>query len=129
MKKINDFDGIAAWTDAFIAYVQILLIKHETKAIELRSYMGTMRKAAKDASKDQWYTYGQRFRLHVSRNHTKKWSEIGIQLWLRFITTKQHDLQSNSPKICYDYNFKRICVRRNFLYMHICIKCKDSFCF
>ena len=47
--KVNAIDGIAAWTDAFVAYIQILLIKHETKAIELLSFMGTIREAANDA--------------------------------------------------------------------------------
>ena len=125
LKKVYAIDSIDAWTDAFIAYMQVLLIKHKSKASELLSYLSTIREAAKDASKDQWYTYDQQFRLRVSRDHTKKWSEIDTHLWLRFISARPNDFQSSNRKICYDYNFKGICVRRNCFYMHICLKCRQ----
>jgi hypothetical protein len=57
LKRANVIDSIEAWTGAFIVYTQILLTKHNTKAIELLIYMSTIREAAKDTSKEQWYIY------------------------------------------------------------------------
>ena len=125
LKRANIIDSIEAWTDAFIVYAQIFLAKHKTKAIELLNYMSTIREAAKDTSKEQWYIYDQQFRLRVSRDHTKNWSEIDGQLWLRFIATKPQILTSPNRKICFDYNFKGSCYRRNCIYMHNCIKCQE----
>ena len=57
LKRANVIDSSEAWTGAFIVYTQILLTKHNTKAIELLIYMSTIREAAKDTSKEQWYIY------------------------------------------------------------------------
>ena len=80
LKRANVIDSIEAWTGAFIVYTQILLTKHNTKAIELLIYMSTIREAVKDTSKEQWYIYDQQFRLGVSRDHIKNWAEVDGQL-------------------------------------------------
>jgi hypothetical protein len=61
----------------------------------------------------------------VSRDHTKNWAEIDGQLWLRFIATKPQILTSPNRKICVDYNSKGAYYRRNRIYMHNCIKCRQ----
>ena len=71
------------------------------------------------------YIYDQQFRLRVSRDHTKNWAEIDGQLWLRFIATKPQMLTSPNRKICVDYNSKGAYYRRNCIYMHNCIKCRQ----
>lgn len=80
LKRANVIDSIEAWTGVFIVYTKILLTKHITKAIELLIYMSTIREAAKDTSKEQWYIYDQQFRLRVSRDHIQNWAEVDGQL-------------------------------------------------
>ncbi len=80
LKRENIIDSIEVWTNPFIVYIQIVLPKHKTKAIELLMYMSTIREAVKDTSKEQWYIYDQQFRLGVSRDHIKNWAEVDGQL-------------------------------------------------
>ena len=61
----------------------------------------------------------------MSREHTKDWSEIDGQLWRRIIATKPQILTIPNRKSCFDYNCKGSCYRRNCIYMHNCIKCRQ----
>jgi hypothetical protein len=43
----------------------------------------------------------------------------------RFNATKPQILTSPNRKNSFDYNFKGSCYRRNCIYMHNCIKCRQ----
>ena len=92
--------------------------------------MSLIRGAVSDAPFEKVYHYDQQFRLRISQNPTKSWSQIDGNLWLRFIAkgasggqvTPAVSVQS-LQKPCFDFNFKKGCFRSNCIFKHSCLKC------
>ncbi|CAC5384571.1 unnamed protein product [Mytilus coruscus] len=74
--KVNTINSIELWTEAFANFTKILLQKHASLAQNLFTYMSIIRDAISDAPFDRVYQYDRQFRLRVSLNHSKSWSEI-----------------------------------------------------
>ncbi|VDI42630.1 Hypothetical predicted protein [Mytilus galloprovincialis] len=127
--KVNTINNIELWTEAFANFSKILLQKHASLAQDLFTYMSIIRDAISDAPFDRVYQYDRQFRLRVSLNHSKSWSEIDGFLWLKFIakgsqgTPNPVVYQANLQKPCYDFNFKGFCQKSQCFYRHNCMKC------
>ena len=122
--KVKQIDSIEIWTDAFINYAKVIIERHPLLASDLYSYMSIIRGASTDAPFSRVYMYDQQFRLRISVNQTRSWSQIDGNLWLRFIAKGALGSQSVSQqRPCYDYNFKKSCFRYNCIYKHTCFKC------
>ena len=122
----KNIENISMWTDAFINYVKILIMKHPLLSGDLLMYMAIIRGAISDAPFDRVYMYDQQFRLRMAINPNNSWSNIDGTLWLRFIAKGSTGVQNStytSQRPCYDYNFKKACFRRNCIYRHSCMKC------
>ncbi|CAC5415757.1 unnamed protein product [Mytilus coruscus] len=110
--KVNTINNIELWIEAFAKFSKILLQKHASLAQDLFTYMSIIRDAISDAPLGRVYQYDRQFRLRVSLNHSKSWSEIDGFLWLKFIakgsqgTPNPVVYQANLQKPCYDFNFK-----------------------
>lgn len=126
-KKVKSIDSIKMWTEAFITYIQVVIENHPNKAHELLKYLSVIRGASDECPTVQWVQYDQQFRLRVSRNPTRSWSNIDAELWLRFIAKGSHGQNTGQSRLskypCYDYNFKGQCNRQNCIYRHNCMKC------
>ncbi|CAC5396073.1 unnamed protein product [Mytilus coruscus] len=124
--KVNTINN---WTEAFAIFSKILLQKHASLVQDLFTSMSIIRDAISDAPFDRVYQYDRQFRLRVSLNHSKSWSEIDGFLWLKFIakgsqgTPNQVVYQANLQKPCYDYNFKGFVRNLKCFYRHNCMKC------
>ena len=124
--KVKHIDSIELWTDAFINYARVVIERHPLLAGDLYSYMSIIRGASTDAPFSRVYSYDQQFRLRMSFNPTRSWSQIDGNLWLRFIAKGAQGSQNfaqSQQKPCYDYNFKKSCFRYNCIYKHNCFKC------
>ncbi|VDI19555.1 Hypothetical predicted protein [Mytilus galloprovincialis] len=127
--KVNTINNIELWTEAFANFSKILLQKHASLAQDLFTYMSIIRDAISDAPFDRVYQYDRQFRLRLSLNHSKSWSEIDGFLWLKFIakgsqgTPNPVVYQANLQKPCYDFNFKGFCQKYPCFYRHNCMKC------
>lgn len=84
--KIKNIENINTWTDAFINFSKIVIQRHPLLAMDLLSYMALIRSVESDAPFVRLYQYDQQFRLKVSQNPSKSWSQIDGNLWFRFIT-------------------------------------------
>ena len=102
-KKVKSIDSIKMWMEAFITYIQVVIDNHPNKAHELLKYLSVIRDATV-----QWVQYDQQFRLRVSRNPTRYWSNTDAELWPRFIAKGSHGQNTGQSRLskypCYDYN-------------------------
>ena len=124
--KVKSIQNIEAWTDGFINYINIFLQRFPNSALELITYMSTIR--GTNVQFDKIYRYDQQFRLRMANNPTRSWASIGGILWFTIIangsslnTTNQQIQVSNRP--CWNYNFKGLCIRQLCNYKHACLKC------
>lgn len=126
LSKKKTIINIETWTDAFLAYSQVLIQRHPMKASQLFGYIVIIRGAAADSTIEKWYMYDQQFRLRVARNPTKNWNIIDSQLWLQIMaiaSTNTHTTQQPRINKCYDFNFKGVCSRNGCWFSHTCLKC------
>ena len=89
-KKVKSINSINMWTEAFITYIQVVIENHPNKAHELLKYLSVICGASDECPTVQWVQYDQQFRLRVSRNPTRSWSNIDAELWLSFIAKGSH---------------------------------------
>ena len=75
-KKVKSIDSIKMWMEAFITYIQVVIDNHPNKAYKLLKYLSVIRDASHECPTVQWVQYDQQFRLRVSRNPTRSWSNI-----------------------------------------------------
>ncbi|CAC5406178.1 unnamed protein product [Mytilus coruscus] len=115
--------NIETWTDAFLAYSQVLIQRHLMKASQLFAYIAIIRGAAADSTIEKWYMYDQQFRLRVSRNPTKNLNIIDAQLWLQIMAIASSNTQQPRNNKCYDFNFKGVCSRNSCRFSHTYLKC------
>nr|XP_034312472.1 uncharacterized protein LOC109619766 isoform X3 [Crassostrea gigas] len=122
-KKITTVDS---WTDAFLIFSSIYLLRHPADIQGILKYMQTIRLGASRNPNASWLEYDRQFRLKISTNTSITWGSVDAELWLMFMsnTAVVHNTQSNSK--CYDYNFKGSCSRQSCLYQHLCMYCHKN---
>ena len=124
--KVKSIQNIETWTDGFINCVKIFLQMFPNSALELITYMSTIR--GTNVQFDKIYRYDQQFRLRMENNPTRFWASIDGILWFTIIANGS-SLNTTSPQIqlsfrsCWDYNFKGLCIRQLCNYKHACLKC------
>lgn len=116
---------IEAWSDAFIIYMSILLIKNPSIARDLLQYMSTIRSASKQNTTG-WVSYDRLFRQKLSYNpDSMRWSSIDAELWLVTMSITQSQAVP-SKKVCFDFNEKGFCSKYACQYLHKCKKCQGA---
>ncbi|XP_033749321.1 uncharacterized protein LOC117334012 [Pecten maximus] len=128
--KVNN---IEEWTNAFLIYTSIYLVKWPERAQELIKYMSTVRFAAKNFNGFGWKNYDVQFRLRQARNPLRTWSSIDHELWQMFVSaaysTARSTSNTSSPapsSKCYAFNYEGVCHRTQCSYSHTCIRCSGN---
>ena len=118
----KEISTISMWTDAFLIFIQIMLMKNISLASDLIQYMHTIRLAAKRSSTG-WLIYDKLFRRKLSQYCSSKWSVIDGEIWLLAMTPQIHQpLFKQQP--CFQFNNKGYCSKANCSYQHLCKTCK-----
>ena len=82
-RQVNEsIPSIERWTDAFLIYMSLLVVKKPTLSPQLIRYMAIIREAAQVRGGFSWRTYDVQFRLRQALN-PRPWSEINYDLWMR----------------------------------------------
>ena len=92
--------------------------------------MAIVRGASASNKFQKCYQYDIQFRLRMSINSSRLWSNIDGHLWLTCgllgdnPSTSDEVNRNASAGACYDYNFKGGCYKMFCQYRHTCIVCK-----
>ena len=121
--------SIDAWTDAFIIFTAIMIVKHKDQAPDLLKYMFTIREAAARQGGFAWRAYDEQFRLRQASGFSS-WAVINNDLWWRCmivgsnVPTKVATVPAHSPRPhpCMDFN-KGLCSWPNCRFAHVCMGC------
>ena len=120
----KDISSISMWTDAFMIFIQVMLMKNTSLASDLIQYMHTIRLAARRSSTG-WIVYDKLFRRKLSQYQSSKWSVLDGELWLLAMTPQIHQpLFKQQP--CFHFNNKGFCPKVNCPYQHLCKTCKGA---
>ena len=114
--------SIEIWTDAFLIYIQILIMKRPDLASSLLTYLNTIRLAQK-RNADGWIEYDRLFRQKLAQSQNPQWSSVDGELWLLTMTPQSNQ---TSQKFCFSYNDTGYCTRHNCIYQHCCKICKGN---
>ena len=130
-KECNSkISNIEKWSDAFIIFMSIYLIRNKDEAPEMLTYMYNIREAASRKGGFAWRSYDEQFRLRQEINKSS-WSVIITDLWWRCSLSNEsfQSGQTNSNpaqrRLCLDYN-KGQCFYSNCRYLHLCQTCNGS---
>lgn len=124
-KRIDNIDN---WTEAFITFALIYIQRHQTRASELFKYMAIVRGAAQLNPFGNCYQYDIQFRLRMSNDPSRSWSNIDGHLWITcsLFGTSSSTQQPRPLGICYDFNYKGGCFKSFCKYAHTCMICKAA---
>ena len=117
-------NNVELWSDAFINVILIYIQKHPNKVSELLKYLSVIRGAASNNPINKWLCYDMQFRLRMSKDPNKSWSQIDGHLWLSCGLSGDLAATTQSAAPCYEFNFKGSCTRLICTYAHVCLKCK-----
>ena len=128
--------SVERWTDAFLIYMAVVLVKKPTLASQLVRYITIIREAAQGSTGSAWVTYDEQFRMRQAA-HPGPWNEINTELWMRFfrfngILPGNNLTGSYNPSFvsaaqpamgkCFDFN-KGHCLWPNCRFLHACEEC------
>lgn len=125
-KKTQKIERIETWSDAFIIFMSIYLLKHPDSHQELLSYLRTIRMAATRFPGKGWAQYDDQFRLRKARRPNSNWASIDGELWLLYMS---QPLLHSAPNFsgqnrqCFAYNNRGFCTNLQCNFQHRCIKC------
>lgn len=112
-KKITTVDS---WTDAFINFSSIYLLRHPADIQDILKYIQTIRLEASRNPNASWLDYDKQLRLKFSTNISIPWGSVDAELCLMNMSNPAvaHNTQANLK--CYDFNFKGSCNRQSCIY-------------
>ena len=139
--------GIDRWLDAFAIYSSVILSSYPSRGVALFAYQQLIRESARKFPGMAWNIYDVEFRHRASHNHSLKWGERDVQLFLDTFTgvpksilwrqcsssdhftdacplsPRSRDSQ-DSPRVdlCYNFNKGVPCARTPCPYKHQCNK-------
>lgn len=121
--------SIEQWSDAFMIFMSIYLIRYPDKSQELLKYMATIRDAAKKFTIFSWRMYDEQFRMRQAIT-ISDWGKINPDLWLRLMSTQNSQLQtttfqSGQSGTCRAFN-KGLCTFIRCRYKHECDLCGST---
>ena len=140
--KVKDkIINIEQFTDAFMIFMSIYLMKYQDQAFQLLNYLKQKRPAVNKHPGDGCISYDEQFRIRKAIDHKAQWGQIKTTLWLTIVgagldekTDTQSTNQAPSKMInvphqskvglpCFDYN-AGFCRWKDCKYMHVCALCK-----
>lgn len=130
---------IEKWTDAFLIYMNIFLMKNQAKFFELIKYVTIIRSAASRCPHGDfsWRTYDEQFRLRLRTEPSMSWAHINSDLWAMTMVRpvvntsggnhykpsyQSPNLGPMTSKVCFDFN-KGSCFRTRCKFLHQCSNC------
>lgn len=122
----HEIKSISSWTDAFLLYIQVVIMKNPELATELIQYLHTIRLAAKRHSYG-WIYYDKAFRQKKAKVFNMKWSSVDGELWLLTMTGNSNISPQTQPfkhNVCYPFNIKGFCSKLGCAYQHVCKNCR-----
>ena len=137
-KPFNEkLNTISRWTDAFLIFSSIYLLKFPQSGGELMQYMTTVREASQIYGGFAWRVYDGKFRLRVQEYGLKSW-DIYYPLYVKTMRTVsvqpgQIGQPSHSDNVkarsytCFDFNNgPNLCRYNPCRYPHKCSECSGS---
>lgn len=118
-KQPKSITNVEKWSDAFIVFMSIYVLRHPEATQGLLKYMSVIRRLA--ARNANWVYYDSQFRLRKAVNPTSSWAVVDTELWL--LSTSGNNQVFSDSRPCYDYNFKGLCQKQYCSYQHKCLKC------
>jgi hypothetical protein len=131
--------SIEEWTDAFLIFMDIYIMKNPLASSELLCYMSTIRQAASRRGDFAWRVYDEQFRMR-QENHLSSWASLNGDLWLKVMTlpegvrprgiqshtsTELNKSISTSAPACKMYN-EGHCNYSPCRFKHVCSNCNDA---
>ena len=126
-KKIN---SIEVWSNAFIIYMNIYIVKHPIETQDMLKYMKSLRLGESRNPSSNWKDYDIQFRLRKARNMSLGWGVIDSELCKMYMCQSQSSsLTVPSQQMiqkCYDFNYRGSCTKQGCRYSHTWIKCNKN---
>ena len=123
--------NIERWSDAFLIFISIYVVRYPGKVQEILKYMSVIRDAASKFSPTCWPTYDEQFRMR-QENHVTRWDHINSDLWLSIMPTTAYKTPSNqnfghsyNSSTCRYFN-KGACNFYQCIYRHACDLCGST---
>lgn len=121
--------NIEQWTEAFLIFTSVYLVRFPDKAQELLKYIAVIRDAASKYPNLSWRLYDEQFRIRQAIT-VSEWGKINPDLWLRTMpaatsvatTSVQSATQFGS---CRGFN-RGFCSFIRCRYRHVCDLCGSS---
>ena len=119
--------NIEKWTDAFLVFTSIYLMKYPHKAQELLQYMNIIQEAASRSpsfASLAWRSYDEQFQIHQASS-PQPWDKLNPDLWLRVMTSTSFsgiDTPQVAQANCLDFN-NGFCNFRPCRLTHACSHC------
>ena len=126
IKKNN---SIEVWSNAFIIYMSIYIVKHPIETQDMLKYMNFLRLGASRNPSSNWKDYDIQLSLSLckARNMSLGWGAIDPELWMMYMCQSQSSSLTVPPQQmiqkCYDFNYRGSCTKQGCRYSHTCIKC------
>lgn len=125
--------SIEQWTDAFLIFCSIYVVRYPDKVQELYKYMSVIRDSANKFPSKAWRLYDEQFRTRQAIR-IMNWGQINADLWLRIMSSSSNSglpsvLQSNNSSntnTCRYFN-RGSCTYFQCRYKHACDLCGSSF--
>ena len=121
--------SIEKWTDAFIIFMSVYILKYPTRTQELLKYMSVIREAAATHPTGAWRMYDEQFRLKQSIR-LRPWDKLDADLWIKIMSKQQAGFrkpvaQTAGPLKCRDFN-GGICKWNPCKFAHVCMLCSSG---
>ena len=116
--------NIDQWTEAFIHFMGVYLVRAPMRALELLKYLDNIRLAAlKFTPKGSfgWRDYDEMFRHRVAQ-HDRSWAAIDGELWWLHVIRIDQPHTLNNTKYCFRFQTDS-CTRQSCSFAHKCSKC------
>lgn len=124
--------NIERWTDAFLIFASIYVIRYPTKVQEILKYMSIIRDAASKFSPTSWRSYDEQFRMR-QENQVARWDHINSDLWLSIMPSPVYKNPFNQPygsstnnSTCRYFN-KGSCTFYQCSFRHACDLCGSTY--
>lgn len=130
--------SIEQWTDAFLIFCSIYVVRYSDKVQELYKYMSVIRDSANKFPSKSWRLYDEQFRMRQAIR-VMNWGQINTDLWLRIMSSSSalssfsssglpSDQSNNSSNTntCRYFN-RGSCTYFQCRYKHACDLCGSSF--
>lgn len=138
VKKQKVITDIQSWAETYSIYVcscSHFSWSHYQKVGLLAHVQYTLLKLAKNSWEIQWLHYDQAFREWVADREVRVWGDLNLSIFSHCLATQQGG--GNQARVemkpvsspytrsvgCRPWNFKKVCIRKNYHFHHSCYHC------